>query len=62
MTSDTKEKWEIVIGLEIHAQVNSKSKLFSGHCSFITHLNMNALICHTFMATLHSDSISLNVI
>ena len=22
--------WEIVIGLEIHAQVSSKSKLFSG--------------------------------
>ena len=23
-------KWEVVIGLEVHAQVSSKSKLFSG--------------------------------
>jgi len=26
----TKNKWEVVIGLEVHAQVSSKSKLFSG--------------------------------
>ena len=25
-----KGKWEVVIGLEVHAQVLSKSKLFSG--------------------------------
>ncbi|MDC0052042.1 Asp-tRNA(Asn)/Glu-tRNA(Gln) amidotransferase subunit GatB [bacterium] len=25
-----KEKWEVIIGLEVHAQVTSKSKLFSG--------------------------------
>ena len=25
-----KGKWEVIIGLEIHAQVTSKSKLFSG--------------------------------
>ena len=25
-----KSKWEVVIGLEVHAQVTSKSKLFSG--------------------------------
>ena len=25
-----KEKWEVIIGLEIHAQVTSSSKLFSG--------------------------------
>ena len=25
-----KGKWEVVIGLEVHAQVTSKSKLFSG--------------------------------
>ena len=25
--------WEIVIGLEVHAQVNSQSKLFSGKLS-----------------------------
>ena len=23
-------KWEVVIGLEVHAQVSSKAKLFSG--------------------------------
>ena len=23
--------WEVVIGMEVHAQVISKSKLFSGH-------------------------------
>ncbi|MBL8663199.1 MAG: Asp-tRNA(Asn)/Glu-tRNA(Gln) amidotransferase GatCAB subunit B, partial [Candidatus Odyssella sp.] len=23
-------KWEVVIGMEVHAQVNAKSKLFSG--------------------------------
>ena len=26
----SKSKWEVVIGLEVHAQVSSKSKLFSG--------------------------------
>ena len=25
-----KDKWEVVIGLEVHAQVTSNSKLFSG--------------------------------
>ena len=25
-----KDKWEVVIGLEVHAQVSSNSKLFSG--------------------------------
>jgi len=25
-----KDDWEVVIGLEVHAQVSSKSKLFSG--------------------------------
>ena len=25
-----KDKWEVVIGLEIHAQITSNSKLFSG--------------------------------
>ena len=23
------EKWEVILGLEVHAQINSKSKLFS---------------------------------
>ena len=30
LVSGKKDKWEIVIGLEIHAQVISNSKLFSG--------------------------------
>jgi aspartyl-tRNA(Asn)/glutamyl-tRNA(Gln) amidotransferase subunit B len=30
MTLEAEKKWEVVIGLEIHAQVTSKSKLFSG--------------------------------
>jgi len=28
--SGTKGDWELVIGMEVHAQVASKSKLFSG--------------------------------
>ena len=28
--SGTKFDWEIVVGLEVHAQVSSKAKLFSG--------------------------------
>ena len=27
--SGDKDKWEVIIGLEVHAQVLSKSKLFS---------------------------------
>ena len=30
LISGKKDKWEIVIGLEIHAQITSNSKLFSG--------------------------------
>lgn len=26
-----KEGWEAVIGIEVHAQINTKSKLFSGN-------------------------------
>ena len=28
--SGAKEDWELVIGLEVHAQVSSRAKLFSG--------------------------------
>ena len=30
LISGEKGKWEVVIGLEVHAQVTSNSKLFSG--------------------------------
>ena len=30
LISGAKDKWEVVIGLEVHAQVTSNSKLFSG--------------------------------
>jgi aspartyl-tRNA(Asn)/glutamyl-tRNA(Gln) amidotransferase subunit B len=30
LVEGSKSKWEVVIGLEVHAQVSSKSKLFSG--------------------------------
>jgi aspartyl-tRNA(Asn)/glutamyl-tRNA(Gln) amidotransferase subunit B len=29
-TSKIKEGWETVIGIEVHAQLNTKTKLFSG--------------------------------
>lgn len=29
-TSTIKEGWEAVIGIEVHAQINTKTKLFSG--------------------------------
>jgi aspartyl-tRNA(Asn)/glutamyl-tRNA(Gln) amidotransferase subunit B len=29
-TSAIKEGWEAVIGIEVHAQINTKTKLFSG--------------------------------
>ena len=31
LISGEKGKWEVVIGLEVHAQVTSNSKLFSGY-------------------------------
>ena len=35
-----KDKWEVIIGLEVHAQVLSKSKLFS---SSPTNLELNLI-------------------
>lgn len=37
-----KGRWEVIIGLEIHAQINTKSKLFSGaSCDFGASANSN---------------------
>lgn len=42
MASICRDNWETRVGLEIHAQINSKSKLFSGaSTSFTTPVNRN---------------------